>query len=180
MTEDCDERCYNAITPKETCRCRCGGKNHGIRHKKQLDLLEEGVDLITEQGQKIGNEFHFKDPNKAKSKCGIRILVKDNNAVVVLTELPDNPGMSITNCYGHIATIIKKQYLKEFDHKQIMWLEHYLDREEYYGKETKTLTIEDETFDQVLLKWANNRYIAPNWKPLNGYEKKLENFTEID
>ena len=26
----CDGRCYNATTPIHTCKCVCGGKNHGV------------------------------------------------------------------------------------------------------------------------------------------------------
>lgn len=32
----CDARCYKAKGPKETCRCVCGGENHGAGHEEAL------------------------------------------------------------------------------------------------------------------------------------------------
>jgi len=40
----CDARCYNARKP--TCRCICGGRNHGVGLQKAMEKIKETVDDI--------------------------------------------------------------------------------------------------------------------------------------
>jgi hypothetical protein len=43
--------------------------------------------------------------------------------VFVATELPDNPGTSVTNYAEHLATAMRRQYgLKA---EEVIWIEHY-------------------------------------------------------
>jgi len=50
----------------------------------------------------------------AQSKCGLDILRRpDGTAWVMLTEVPDNKGTSITNAFEYLATLIKRTWLGE-------------------------------------------------------------------
>ena len=37
--ERCDVKCLNAV--HEKCRCRCGGRNHGLMHKRRNTTLDD-------------------------------------------------------------------------------------------------------------------------------------------
>ena len=72
-------------------------------------------------------------------------------SVVVVTELADNPGLSITNA----AEFVWRAIARRLDSTTFIMVEHY-GRESYrYGRET-------ETFDVVTLA-ANGE---PEWHPL--------------
>jgi hypothetical protein len=47
----------------------------------------------------------------------------DGKYVFVATELPDNPGTSVTNFAEHLATAMRSQYRLKPDH--VIWIEHY-------------------------------------------------------
>ena len=38
----CDAKCYEALEPE--CDCICGGRNHGVGHKRALENTAELVD----------------------------------------------------------------------------------------------------------------------------------------
>jgi hypothetical protein len=56
--------------------------------------------------------------------CDIEVHRRsDGKYVFVATELPDNPGTSVTNYAEHLATAMRVQYgLKPED---VIWIEHY-------------------------------------------------------
>ena len=68
---------------------------------------------------KYEGEYTFKDPNGRVAKC--HLVVVDN--LVIATELPDNPGMSITNCAEHLAGLVCNAY--NIRRNRLIWLEHY-------------------------------------------------------
>jgi hypothetical protein len=79
----------------------------------------------------------------------------------MLTELPDNPGTSVTNYYEHIATellpFVAMFTLGEAcSPDSIIWIEHY---------ERPKGTPLPETWDRVWLKWNGERYHSPVWEP---------------
>ena len=75
---------------------------------------------------------------KTRCKCRLRIyLVNNDQAVVIVSELPDNPGRSITDeAFALIPSICDKFRLTS---GQTMWVEHY---PAGYLKE-------EETYDEV-------------------------------
>jgi hypothetical protein len=80
---------------------------------------------------------------------------------VVLTELPDNPGTSVTNCVQQLATQLLPQVAQfsrpdPIDPRAILWLEHY-DRSPQNSF--------PETWDLVHLDWDGARYHSPRWQP---------------
>jgi hypothetical protein len=58
------------------------------------------------------------------SCCEIEVHRRsDGKYVFIATELPDNPGTSVTNFAEHLATAMRRQHgLKPED---VIWIEHY-------------------------------------------------------
>jgi len=105
--------------------------------------------------------FEYRPPSKGiTARCSVAIRRFGRTAarsiVVMLTELPDNPGVSVTNAYEYIATkIVQQESLSPF---RIIWIEHYPPQK--YCRE--------ETFDLVTLEWdegLSGRWTAshPDW-----------------
>lgn len=55
--------------------------------------------------------------------CGLTIAVGEGRAVVVLTELPWNPGPSITVSALRIATVVLARH-PEIKEDRVTWIEH--------------------------------------------------------
>jgi hypothetical protein len=47
--------------------------------------------------------YRFAGAWGADSRCGVRVLSLYGRPTVILSELPDNPGTSVTNCAELIA-----------------------------------------------------------------------------
>lgn len=102
------------------------------------------------------DEFPFKGFHGCESKCGLEILHEGDKATVTLTELPDNPGTSVTNAVEIIATEVYKRFLPGLPPENIRWIEHYPAR----GDSRDPLP---ETFDEVTLSFDGQRYHSPKW-----------------
>jgi len=68
--------------------------------------------------------YDYKGFWNCDSCCDIEVHRRgDGKYVFVATELPDNPGTSVTNFAEHLATAMRGQYaLKPED---VIWIEHY-------------------------------------------------------
>lgn len=89
---------------------------------------------------------------KYPAKCGVEIKKKNGFIKVILTELKDNPGTSVTNFIEKLATMIWN-YLAGTPVCNIVWIEHYP-----ADKKRK------ETFDRVFLSWDGKQFQHPEWK----------------
>ncbi len=92
------------------------------------------------------------------ARCGVEILRHDTGgATVILTELPDNPGSSVTNLAATLATRLRAARLADLAPAQIRWIEHYPARGQ-----------REATFDELTLTWdpAARTYRAPAWRRL--------------
>jgi hypothetical protein len=68
--------------------------------------------------------FAYRDVHRRKGECRIEALaLPDGRVAVIATELPDNPGMSITNAAEHAATAVCKHL--GIDPQRLAWIEHY-------------------------------------------------------
>jgi hypothetical protein len=98
------------------------------------------------------------------AKCRLQIFPSSQQTtrrmVVIVTELPDNIGMSVTNAAELIATLAVKQY--DLDPETMIWIEHYPDRHPP-GREGDRMF--DETFDMVTFRWEGGTALTPQWKP---------------
>src|SRR4029077_5103202 len=68
--------------------------------------------------------YNYKGFWNCDSCCDIEVHRRsDGKYVFVATELPDNPGTSVTNFAEHLATAMRSRYgLKPED---VIWIEHY-------------------------------------------------------
>jgi hypothetical protein len=109
-------------------------------------------------------EHEYRGLHGFESKCGLDVWWVFGQTIVMLTELVDNPGTSVTNYFEHIATEL-------FDFvslvgigadpepaapDSIIWIEHY-ERTEKSGI--------PETWERVRLEWNGERYHSPAWEP---------------
>ena len=88
------------------------------------------------------------------SYCDIEVHRRsDRKYVFVATELPDNPGTSVTNYAEHLATAMLRQYgLKPAD---MIWIEHY----------PKSKDHQEEDFDLVrFLDIEGDSFRSPVWR----------------
>ena len=71
--------------------------------------------------------FHYKGFHGCDCKCGLRIVpLTDGRVVVICSELPDNPGTSVTNFAEELAGLVCAEY--RIEPKQLVWIEYYVDR----------------------------------------------------
>ncbi|MFA5790690.1 MAG: hypothetical protein WC976_06490 [Caldisericia bacterium] len=110
--------------------------------------------------------FYYKGLGSCQSKCGVTILDGTNNKkIVVLTELPDNPGTSVTNFAEGIASAVVRDLLPEALAYAIKWVEHY---------PSESRGGDEETFDNIEMEWDGGRgYVErpgnfhnPKWSPM--------------
>jgi len=93
------------------------------------------------------------------SVCGLEIKeLGDGKVAVILTELEDNSGTSVTNFYEYLATEVYWKYLAPRPVESIIWIEHY----------PENPRIEREAvWDRVFLRWDGRRFSNPQWRPLD-------------
>ncbi len=98
------------------------------------------------------------------SRCRVEIWTdaQELRAAVVLTELPDNPGTSVTNFFEELATLVLPivETLCACPPERIIWVEHY---ERVHLKSHQHYL--PETWDRVELRWTGFKYESPTWKP---------------
>jgi hypothetical protein len=98
-------------------------------------------------------------PHTRISRCRLRIYTQDGRHAVVLTEIAENQGMSITNAAEDLATEIRLVY--GLNPSTTAWIEHYTP-DSYRERSGRA-----ETFDLVTFTWDNAgaaRY--PKWRRL--------------
>lgn len=111
--------------------------------------------------------FEFEGFWKCESKCGVTIQKNEENLTVILTELNDNPGTSITNAFEMIATRLYNERFRDRNPWDIKWIENYPARHH-----------REETFDEVSLHWDGSEYNSPVWRRLDDF--KMEGYNEVD
>lgn len=100
--------------------------------------------------------FEYLARNGVKSICGVNSAVHSDTVVVVITDLPHNPGMSVTNAIEDIASMVKARYLADLPAEMIRWIEH-----------TPPRNGSDRAFDEVRFNFfGNGRYSHPVWTRL--------------
>lgn len=98
--------------------------------------------------------IHYKGFWSCDSKCGMKIIRDDREGQVTvsLTELPDNPGTSVTNMIEQLATMVYIKFLKDTPIERITWIEHY------------PKTSSGEIFDKVIMDWDGQKFSNPRWE----------------
>ena len=90
--------------------------------------------------------------------CRLRIYGANVGTVIVLSELAENLGVSVTNAAAALATEIARIY--PLDPDTTFWIEHY-------GAFSYTASGGDETFDLVTFTWRNRTASNAEWQRLN-------------
>ena len=110
-------------------------------------------------------------PTPHGGRCRIRIYLPDEErdaVVVICTELPSNPGMSVTNAVRRIAAeVIESHRLPT----PLVWIEHHPPA----TTDSRTETFEMVLFDSYEIREARSSYLgdraveigSPTWKPLD-------------
>jgi hypothetical protein len=98
----------------------------------------------------------FMSAHLCASVPNVKIMETDVDSVPwrddIITELPDNPGKSVTNAMEWIATVVVHRF--DLDPARTRWIEHYPDRHPS-GREGDRVF--DESFSLVSLGWERGR-----------------------
>lgn len=95
----------------------------------------------------------------SESLCRIRWTARRDKVIVVATELPDNPGASITNRAEHLALQVCRHL--EIEPEQLVWVEHYPDQRPA-GSRFHNPVLE-EHFNLVAFHWDGKAFTRPQW-----------------
>jgi hypothetical protein len=111
--------------------------------------------------------FEFEGLNRCQSVCGVEI----HGNVIVVTQLPENQGTSVTNAWPVLADLIMLHYglVEPALRGELRWIEHYPAR--------ATAMQSDETWDEVfmVLTKDNTHQMDPHshpWERLTEEEVK--------
>jgi hypothetical protein len=114
--------------------------------------------------REIDTIFDFKGLWDIPSKCGLKIIRKDNQYRVIVSELyQDNPGTSITQATALLAKQICDAYTIPLS--DMIYIEHNPNM-------NSKLSFYDEVFYHVKFDIQDNRFLNPQWKQLTEEEVK--------
>lgn len=100
--------------------------------------------------------YHYKGFWNCDSKCGLEIKRDNEKATVILTELKDNPGASITSIIEGIATLVYKQFLSDIPVENITWIER--------SPPSRRVRRNWETLTIVSMDWNGKEFRNPKWE----------------
>ena len=121
----------------------------------QMTIFELIEELQRDEAEKMKRQdaTHTYRPawSKVDAYCRVRVYEHQGKTVAVVTEEPNNTGMSITNAAEWLLPEIAAQYALPAD---VIWIEHYPERGRL-----------PESYDLVSLASG-----APTWRRLSGDE----------
>lgn len=72
----------------------------------------------------VDTEYAFHNTvNKIQSICEIEVSKQERHQYVIVTEIPDNPGMSICNAFEDLFKSVVKQF--KLDPENLIWVERW-------------------------------------------------------
>lgn len=118
------------------------------------------------QSKFIDSIYNFKGLWDVNSKCGLKIVNKAKQTIVIVTNLwENNPGTSVTTFSAQLATIICNEFKIPLD--KLMYIEHTPE------KKTK-LSFNEETFFIVNFTLESYKFSSPKWQQIS-----LDKATEL-
>jgi hypothetical protein len=106
--------------------------------------------------------YHFKGLWDIPSICGLKIVKKQNETIVIATDLfEENPGTSITEWNSKLAKEICDK--NEIDCNHLVYIEHTPD------KKTK-LSFNLESFYKVKFDIVDDKFENPQWEEISKEE----------
>jgi hypothetical protein len=101
--------------------------------------------------------YNYSGYSRCACVCNVEIYKGPERALVIMTELPENTGTSVTNISEQLATELRAKFLAGYPPMRIIWIEHY----------PKQAGAGGESFDSVHYSWnAKQEYIEPTWRHL--------------
>ena len=100
------------------------------------------------------------------SRYGLAVMRRGPYALTVITELPDNPGPSVTNNVAGIATILLRQHplLIDVVPSELFVVEHYCAE---HRRRTAPQYRDELDFALVQMRWSDALgYGNPQWHPI--------------
>jgi hypothetical protein len=105
---------------------------------------------------------HFTGLWDRPTMCRIRVYQLDSGmTVAIVTELPDNIVISISNYAAQLATEIRADFVQPGG--ALAWIEYYPARHSVSEHETSI----PEMFARVFFRWDRAHYRDPEWKPFS-------------
>ena len=102
--------------------------------------------------------YHFNGLWDLPSICGLKIVKKPNQAIIIATDLfDDNPGTSITEWNTKLAKELCDS--NDINYQDLIYIEHTP------NKDTK-LSFNRETFYKVNFDISDNGFDNPQWEEL--------------
>lgn len=100
--------------------------------------------------------------NHCPARCGIEIHRGKGGAVAIVTELPDNPGMSVCNAFENLFLQVVEAY--DLDPERLVWVEHW---EAWKSSEGMPYDREGEDWHLVKFRWTGTRACGARWVPVS-------------
>ena len=104
--------------------------------------------------------YHYRGLHGFRAWCRLRIYRTTEKDIVVATEMPDNPGTSITNFVEQLAGMVCADFLIEPN--RLVWVEHYPARDS-----------EPENYSLLSLEWNGAAFTNRAWRHIN--RSQIEN-----
>ena len=146
-----------------------------IKLKGEIKMQNKVINSIPKKVFENSKVFQSLSSNNPLNKNNVttfylEIMAIQNKAFVILSELEENEGASVTNSVEYLATDVYHKFLKEYLPEQIIWVEHYPENA-YRSIKNKV------SFSLVTLEWESDRkaFYHPKWK----YIKSIEEIYEL-
>lgn len=103
----------------------------------------------------IDQEYHFKGKWDIPSICGLKIIRKDGDTIVIATNFYErNPGTSISRWSAELAMLISAEF--GIKTGELIFIEHNPDRK-------SKLDFYKQTFDIIHFEREGSKLSRPNW-----------------
>ena len=110
----------------------------------------------------IDQVYEFKGRFDVPSRCGLKIVKKSRETIVIATELVgDNPGTTVTHFCDRLASLVCGDY--GIDPSSLVFIEHFPDK-------GSKLAFYQETFDRVSFTLTPGGFTEPKWRRLTKEE----------
>ena len=96
--------------------------------------------------------------NNCPAKCKIEVYRGQHSALVIATELPDNPGTSVCNAFEDLILQVSQAY--NLDPARLLWIEHWEDWDESRGAPYDR---EEDEWSRVKFDWDGEKATNPRW-----------------
>lgn len=103
--------------------------------------------------------YDFKGTWDVPSRCGLKIVKKADQDIVIATELYlENPGTSVTEFCNRLATLILKDY--DMDVSRFCFIVRT-------PENNSKLSFLNEFFSKAHMEWDGEKFGKPRWEPLS-------------